>query len=400
MKSLAKITSGLVGQPMFHILSKIKELERAGRKVIHFEIGDPDFDTPPAVIKAIKESLDNKETHYADSMGLWELRQEVCRSSEKDLGFKPSVDQVLIIPANAIIDFVIRCVADPGDEIIFPDPGFPTYNAVINYTGMKPAGVALKEENGFRMSPLDIRAKITDKTRLIIINSPNNPTGSMMSKDEVAQVAALAKERDIYLLSDEVYSKLTYDKLHYSPSIYDHCKERTITLNSFSKIYSMSGWRLGYAIGPQPLISKMGLLLQTIISCLPPFIQRGGIAAFNSCQEVVATRNKELRLRRDILVQGLNSIPGISCLVPDGAFYAFANIKNTGLSGKQLMDLLLDVANVAVLDGELLGQYGKGYIRLCYASTPIPVIEEALERIRKTIKKTSQTNTKIIGAQR
>jgi len=385
MKQLAKITNGLLGQPMFNLLSKIKAMERTGRKIIHFEIGDPNFDTPSEIVQAAKDALDNKETHYTSSMGLWDLRQEICAFTEKELGFKPSVEQVLVVPANAIIDFAIRCIVNPGEEVILPDPGFPTYYSVINYTGVKPVGIPLKEENGFRMNPDDIRKGINAKTRLIVINSPHNPTGSMLTEKETAEIAAISKEHDIYLLSDEVYAKVIYDKSHYSPSIYDQCQERTITLNSFSKIYSMSGWRLGYAVGPEPVIAKMGLLLETIISCLPPFIQRGGIAALTSCQGVIQQRNQELKLRRDILIKGLNSIPGISCRAPDGSFYAFANIKNTGLTGEQMMNLLLEKADVAVLDGKYFGRYGEGYVRLCYASTPSEAIQEALGRIKETI---------------
>lgn len=387
MKKLSKITQGLIGQPMFQLLAKVKEMERAGEEVIHFEIGDPNFDTPSEVFKAVKESLDNKETHYTDSMGLWDLRQEICSFIEKKLGYKPKIEQVLIIPANAIIDFVVRCVTNPGEEVIYPDPGFPTYFSVINYIGMKPVPIPLKEENGFRMNPDDIRKSITNNTRLIIINSPNNPTGSMMTKEEVKEVAQIAKEKDIFLLSDEVYSGVIYEKDHFSPSIYDQCRERTITLNSFSKIYSMSGWRLGYAVGPQSLIAKMGLLLETIISCVPPFIQRAGITALLSCQELIKQRNEELRQRRDILIEGLNSIAGISCLLPDGAFYAFANIAKTGLTARHLMDVLLEKAGVAVLDGEYFGHYGKGYLRLCYASTSIETIRLAIEKIRQAVNK-------------
>lgn len=385
MKELAKITNRLVGQPMFNLLAKIKKMERSGQKIIHFEIGDPSFDTPAYVVQAAKDSLDGGETHYTDSMGLWELRQEACRHTKKNLGYLPEINQTLIIPANAIIDFVIRCVVNPGEEIIFPDPGFPTYCSVMNYAGMKPVGIPLKEENEFRMDPEDIRKAITDKTRLIIINSPNNPTGSMMTKEEVIEVFKIAQEHDIYLLSDEVYSGIVYDRMHCSPSIYDQCKERTIILNSFSKNYSMSGWRLGYAIGPELVIEKMGLLLQTIISCLPPFIQRGGIAMLASDQEIVRQRNKELQHRRDVLVKGLNEIPGINCIVPSGAFYAFPNVKGTGLSGKQLSDLLLDKAQVAVLDGECFGYYGQGYVRLCYASTSIDMIQEAIKWMKRVI---------------
>ena len=363
MKHLSEITNRLIGQPMFALLAKIKEMERTGEKIIHFEIGDPDFDSPDSVVQAVKNSLDNKETHYTNSMGLWDLRQEICSFTEKSLGFKPSVEQVLVIPANAIIDFVIRCVVNPGEEVIIPDPGFPTYRAVLNYTGIKAKPVP--------MNPNDIRKAITDKTRLIIINSPNNPTGLMLTKEEIAEVVAIAKENDIYLLSDEVYSRITYDKVHYSPSIYDQCKERTIILNSFSKIYSMSGWRLGYAIGPEPVIKKMGLLLETIISCFPPFIQRAGITAL---KYDVNERNKELRRRRDILINGLNSI-GIKCLKPDGAFYAFAKTDLT-------QDEILERAHVAVLDGKYFGEQGKGYIRLCYASASIDEIKKAINQIK------------------
>lgn len=385
MKPLARITENLVGQPMFKLLAKIKEMERAGQEVIHFEIGDPNFDTPAHVIKAAKDSLDRAETHYTDSAGLWDLRCEVCAFTERNTGFLPLITQVLIIPANAIIDFVVRCVVNPGEEVIYPDPGFSTYYSVINYNGMKPVAVPLKEENGFRMSPNDIRKSITDKTRLIIINSPNNPTGSMMTQDEIQEIVRIAEKYDLYLLSDEVYSRIIYGKNHYSPGVYDYCKERTVILNSFSKIYSMSGWRLGYAIGPEELISKMGLLLQTIISCLPVFIQRGGISALNFDSDLVSQRNRELAKRRDVLVGGLNSVRGINCLLPDGAFYVFANIKNTGLTSGQISDLLLEKAGVAVLAGDCFGEYGEGYVRLCYASTSIEMIERALEKIRGVI---------------
>ncbi len=387
MKRLSRVTNGLIGQPMFKLLAQVKEMERAGKEIIHFEIGDPNFSSPDSVSEACKLALDRGQTHYTNSMGLWELRKEICTFAEKGLGFRPSIDQVLIIPANAIIDFVIRCVVNPGEEVIYPDPGFPTYYSVLNYAGMRPVPIPLKEENDFRMDPEDIRKSVTDRTRLIIINSPNNPTGSVMTKEEVDEVARIAEEHDIYLLTDEVYSSVIYDKVHYSPSLKDQCKLRTISLNSFSKIYSMSGWRLGYAIGPEKVIVKMGLLLQTIISCLPAFIQHGGIAALTSCQKLVEERNLELKRRRDILINGLNSISGVSALVPDGAFYTFVNIKETGLSGQELMELLLSKANVALLDGRYFGKYGDGYLRLCYASTPINMIKEAIVRMKKTIEK-------------
>lgn len=367
---------------MFKLLSRINAMERNGQKVIHLEIGDPYFDTPAHVIQATKEALDQGKTHYVDSMGIQELREAVCDFTKKSLGFRPDLSQVLIAPANAVIDFLIQCVANPGDEIVVPSPGFPTYASVISYTGMKPVAVPLEERNGFRMNPEDVRRSITKRTKLIIINSPQNPTGAVMNEEEISQIAQIAEENRVFLLSDEIYSRIIYDKAHYSPSGRDQCKETTIVLNGFSKAYSMTGWRLGYAIGPERVIEKMGLLLQTILSCLPPFIQYGGISALTGDQEIVSERVKELRICRDLIVRGLNNVPGFSCLTPDGAFYAFANITKTGLTSAEVAQVLLEKAGVAVLPGDCFGKYGEGYIRACYA-TPVEAIEEAIGRIKE-----------------
>jgi len=387
MKQLSKIADNLLGQPMFGLLSRAKEMERAGRKIIHFEIGDPIFNSPSHVINAAKTALDNNLTHYTGSMGIIELREAVADYIELNYGFKPSLGQVLICPANAVIDFVSRCVVNPGEEIIYPDPGFPTYYSVINYNGMTPVPIQVKEENSFRMNPGDVAKKITDKTRLIIINTPQNPTGAVMTKEEVAGMANISKERDIYLLSDEVYSKIIFGKSHYSASAEDQCKERTIILGSLSKIYSMSGWRLGYAVGPEKVIQKMGLLLETIISCLPPFVQLGGRAALLGDQNFLTERIKILKERRDLLIQGLNNIPGISCVLPEGAFYAFPNIKNTGLNADEYSEKLLRETGVCLLPGTCFGEFGKDHIRLCYASADLKMIEETLNKIKEFHKK-------------
>lgn len=385
MKRLSRITDSLIGQPMFHLLARAQEMEKRGKKIIHFEIGDPNFNSPPNVIAALKKALDANLTHYTNSMGIIELREALAHYIGLNLGFKPSIEQILVCPANAVIDFVTRCVANPGDEIIYPDPGFSTYYSVISYNQMVPVGVHLKEENNFCMMPQDIRGKITDKTRLIIINSPNNPTGSVLNEKEILEIAKIAEEHDIYLLSDEVYMKIIYDKSHFSPSIIDQCKERTIILNSFSKAYAMSGWRLGYAVGPEKLIKKLGLLLQTIISCLPAFTQHGGIAAILDNQQILQERVKKLRERRDLLVKGLNRLPGISCVIPDGAFYAFPNIRDTGLTSDEFSNKILEQAGVCIVSGNSFGGYGEGFVRLCYASTEIEAIEEALGRMKKVL---------------
>ena len=383
MKKLAKITEGLLGQPMFKIMSEAEELGKQGKRILHFEIGDPNFNSPPHVIEITKKALDANLTHYTNSMGLLGFREAIAETTELNLGFKPSINQILACPANAVIDFVSRCVVNPGEEVIYPDPGFPTYYSVINYNEMIPVGVPLKEENDFRMNPEDVREKITEKTRLIIINSPHNPTGSVMNKEEILQIAEIAEEYDIYLLSDEVYSKVTYGNTYYSPGIVDRCQERTIILNSLSKAYSMSGWRLGYAIGPESLIEKMGLLLQTIISCLPAFAQHGGRAALLGDQEFLNERVKILKNRRDTLIRGLNNLPGISCGVPKGSIYAFPNISKTGMTSNEYSEKMLHEIGVCVVPGNCFGEFGEGYVRLCYASTPIEIIKEALDKMKK-----------------
>jgi aspartate/methionine/tyrosine aminotransferase len=235
------------------------------------------------------------------------------------------------------------------------------------------------------MNPNDVRNRITDRTRLIIINTPQNPTGAVMTEQEVLEIASIAQEHDLYLLSDEVYAKIVYDKVHHSPSVTDHCKDRTIILNSLSKTYAMSGWRLGYAIGPERLIKKMGLLLQTIVSCQPAFLQYGGMNALLNSKSFLHDKVQILKKRRDVLVEGLNTLPGVSCTTPSGAFYAFANVMNTGMSGYEFAYKMLSDAGVCVSHGSCFGAFGEGYIRFCYASTPVDVIEQALDRMRKVL---------------
>lgn len=382
MRRLSKITEGLIGQPMFKLLVKVKEMERKGRKIFHFEIGDADFRAHQHIIDATKKALDDDQTHYVDSRGIQQLREAVCDYTEKTLGFRPDLEQVLILPSNSIIDFTLRCLVDPGDEVIYPDPGFSTYIAVTNYSGIKKVGVPLREESNFHLQVDEVAQRITDKTRLIIVNSPNNPTGSVLTKKEAQDIALLAKEKDLYLLSDEIYSMVIYDRMHYSPSFIDRCLERTIILNGFAKNYSMPGWRLGYAIGPKDVIRKMGTLFQTIYSCTPPFIQYGGIAALGGSQEIIEERIKQYKMLRDLIVKKLNEIPGVSCLLPEGACYVFANIKGTGMSSAEFADFVLEKAGVALLPGTCFGENGEGYVRLCYTRRA-KTIEQACEKMRE-----------------
>ncbi|MDD4477279.1 MAG: pyridoxal phosphate-dependent aminotransferase [Patescibacteria group bacterium] len=386
-KILSKTAEKIEGLPMFETLDKIQKLERQGENIIHFEIGDPDFNTPRHITKALYDSLKKGETHYTNSMGLYDLRVAISETIAAAKGFTPSVDQVLVTPgANIIINFVIRCAVNPGEEVLIPDPGFSTYSSVVKFCGAVPIGIPLKEENKFRMNPNDIKRAITSKTRLIIINSPNNPTGSLIAPKEMDEIYAIAEKNGIYLLSDEIYSRMVYgDTKFYSPSINDFCKNRTIILDGFSKSFAMTGWRLGMAIGPKEIIEKMGLLAQITYSSVPVFIQRAGIAALKGNQSETTRMTKIYKKRRDLLVDGLNEIPGISCLKNEGAFYVFPNITKTGMTSKQFTDFLLDKAKVAILSGTDFGKYGEGYVRLSYANS-IKNIEEAVERIKKVFK--------------
>ncbi|MBU1261319.1 MAG: pyridoxal phosphate-dependent aminotransferase [Planctomycetes bacterium] len=378
---LSNITSKLIGQAMFELMTKANELERQGKKIIHLEIGDPNFDPPKEAVLAANEALNKGLSHYTNSMGILELRTAITESINRDLGFKPNIDQVLVVPANAVIDFTIRCVANPGDEIIMPDPGFPTYLAAATYAGMKPVGVPLREERSFCIDSKEIEKSITDKTRLIIINSPSNPTGSVIDEKDVLEIARIAERRGVFLLSDEVYSKILYSGEHSSPSVLDKCKERTIILGSMSKAYAMSGWRIGYAVGPKELIKKMGLLSQTIISCLPAFTQLGAVAALEKSEEIVRERVGQLRQRRDVLFEGLRGLKSVSIIKPEGAYYLFLNVKNTNMGSQEFSDKMLE-AGVCVLAGDCFGKHGEGYVRLSYGSVTIEQINEAVKRIK------------------
>lgn len=384
---LSSAAGKLEGQPMFKVLAKVQELERQGRDIVHFEIGDPDFNTPANIVNAACESLKRGETHYTSSMGVQEFREAVCWTTQKTRGFTPSINQVLATPsANIMIYYAIRCLVNPGDEVIVPDPGFPSYYSAIKFCDAVPVRVHLKEENEFRMNPDDVRKKITERTRLIILNSPQNPTGAVMKPEEIDKMAEIAEEYDIFLYSDEVYSRMIFDNTttFRSPASRDRCQKRTIVANGFSKAFAMTGWRLGVAVGPEDVIEKMGLLLQTTSSCVSPFIQKAGIEAIRGDQAEVVKMMDEYKKRRDILVDGLNSIPGIRCLKPGGAFYVFPNITGTGLTSEQFADLMLEKACVALLPGTNFGEAGKGFVRLCYAVSR-ERIGEGVERIRKAV---------------
>lgn len=356
--------------------------------MLHFEIGEPDFMTPTNVSEAAVSAIHSGDTHYVNSMGLLEFRLAAINTTEKSRGFRPYLSQILVTPgANVQIYLALACAVNPGEEVIIPDPGFVSYASIIEFVGAIPVRVPLREKNEFRLDPDDVEAAITSRTRMIIINSPSNPTGAVMTEDQIQGIFRLSRQHNIFLLSDEIYARMVYhdgNETFHSPSKYDACRENTIIVNGFSKSYAMTGWRLGVVTGPSELIAKMGLLLETTFSCTSPFTQRAGIAALEGSQAKVHEMILEYKKRRDVLVEGLNSIPGIRCSRPSGAFYVFPSIKDTGLTSDKVANLLMNKAGVVVSPGNIFGDHGEGYIRLCYANS-IENIEKAIVQMRKVL---------------
>ena len=387
MKKLSNAALSVSGQPMFKVLDKAEQLERDGKKIIHFELGEPKFNTPRNIVDAAVKSLQNGDTHYVNSYGKYQLRTLIQETTLKSRGFKPDIDQILITPgANAVIFLAISCLVNRGEEVIIPDPGFPTYISAANFLGAKIVTVPLYEHNSFKLNPDDLRSKITSKTRLIIINSPSNPTGSLIDPDELIEIAKIAEEKDIYLLSDEIYARMVFEESEkfFSIGLQDACKKRIIIANGFSKAFAMTGWRLGAAIGPAVIIEKMMLVLQTISSCVPPFIQEGGIEAIQGDKADLKEMMDFYKKNRDYLVDNLNLIKGIRCLKPDGAIYVFPNITGTGMSSELFANYLLDNCGIAVLPGNNFGSSGEGYIRLSYTIS-FELIVEAIEKMKTAL---------------
>ena len=371
------------GQPMFDILQEAQALQRSGKNILHFELGDPDFDTPKNITKAACDALKNGHTHYAPSMGIFEFREAIAETTSSSRGFRPNLDQVLVTPGgNPIIFLTIACTTNPGDEVIVPDPGFPSYFSAIDICGAVPVSVPLKEENSFQLKPADVFCAVTPKTKLIILNSPSNPTGACMSKEEIDEIARFAIEKNIYLLSDEIYARLVFGESDFhSPSSHDKCQKNIIVLNGISNAFAMTGWRLGVAVGPSHLINKMNLMLNTIVSCVPPFIQIAGIEAIYGHQNELNAMKTEYVKRMELFVEGLNTINGISCVKPKGAMYAFPNIKETGLSSNEFAKKCLNDAGVALLPGNCFGDNGEGYARVCFVNSE-SVISDAIDRLK------------------
>jgi aspartate/methionine/tyrosine aminotransferase len=386
MPELSRGATRIYGEAAFEVLAKAQELERDGREILHFEIGEPDMETPDHISNAGIVAIKNNKTHYVPSIGIKELRQAVVDEIEQTRGFRPDLEQIVITPGlKPGIFFTMLATVNPGDEVIYPDPGYPTYGSVSSFLGAKEIRVPLLEENEFQMNPNDVYNRITPKTKLLILNSPHNPTGSVMTEKELNEIAELAEKHDIFIISDEIYSKMTYDTKHHTPANRDEARQRTILLDGFSKYYAMTGWRLGYMVAPVNIARRLQDFLVSAISCTASFTQYAGVEALKGNQNFIDEMMNRFHKKRDRIVRGLNTIPGFSSNLPKGAFYAFVNIKKTGMNSQECADHLLYKAGVAALPGTAFGPYGEGYLRFSYA-TSYENIEKAITQIKESFK--------------
>lgn len=385
---IAERISRLGTETAFEVLVKARALEAKGKNVVHLEIGEPDFDTPPNIIQAAKDALDKGFTHYGPAAGLPETRQAIADYINRTRGYdlwKP--EEIVVTPGGKPIMFfgMMACI-DEGDEVIYPNPGFPIYESVINFLKAKPVPLPLREEKEFRFDVADLEARITPKTRMVILNTPQNPTGGILTREDLAQIAELAIKHNLIVLSDEIYSQVTYgDFKHTSISEFDGMKERTMILDGFSKTFAMTGWRMGYGAFPEHIAKVVAKLQTNVTSCTSSFTQIAGIEALSDrTLPYVSDFLKEFERRRDIIVDGLNAIPGFRCHKPHGAFYVFPNITGTGMTSQEAADFFLYEAGVACLSGTAFGAHGEGFIRFSYANS-VEKIQEALKRIEAAV---------------
>jgi aspartate aminotransferase len=384
---LADRMSRLGTETAFEVLARAKQLEAQGKEIVHLEIGEPDFDTPRNITDAAIKALNEGWTHYNPSAGLPDMRETIAQYISKTRNIKVNRDQVVVTPgAKPIMFFSILALVNEGDEVIYPNPGFPIYESVIQFVGAKAVPIQLREENDFRLDTDELKKLVTSKTKLIVINSPQNPTGGILTQDDLKTIADIAMSRDIMVLADEIYSRIIYEGEHHSISTFPGMQERTIILDGFSKTYAMTGWRLGYGVMREDLAALIAKLQTNSNSCTASFTQRAGIEALTGPQNEVSRMDAEFKKRRDVIVEGLNAIPRISCKTPKGAFYVFPNVKKIGWEAKKLADHILNEGGVAALAGTSFGKFGEGYIRLSYANS-IENIKKGLSRIEKTLEK-------------
>jgi aspartate/methionine/tyrosine aminotransferase len=378
---LAKRMSRLGTESAFQVLSRARELERQGKSIIHLEIGEPDFATPANVINAAVNALNAGWTHYGPSAGYPELRETIAAEVRRTRGVPVSADEVVVVPGGKpIIFYSILALVDEGDEVIYPNPGFPIYESMIHYVGGRAVPIRLREEKDFAFDVDEFSSLISDRTRLIILNSPQNPTGGVLSQRDIEQIAEAIGDREVFVLSDEIYSRLLFEGRHHSIMSQPGFRERTILLDGFSKTYAMTGWRIGYGVMRADLAAHFSRLMVNSNSCTASFTQMAGAEALRGDQSSVDRMRDEFHARAEMFVAGLNRIRGFSCRMPKGAFYAFPNITETGWTSKALADTLLDEAGVACLSGPSFGDFGEGYLRFSVANSK-ENLAQALERI-------------------
>jgi aspartate aminotransferase len=370
----------------FSVLAKAKTLEAGGREIIHLEIGEPDFDTPSHVVEAGCRALRDGHTRYTPTAGIPELREAIAEDVARSRGIEVGPEQVVVTPGGKpIMFFTILALVDEGDEVLLPNPTFPIYESMVEFVGAKPVYLPLRQEHGFRFDPDEFEAGLGEKTKLVVLNSPANPTGGVLTAGDMATLAGILRRRpDVHVLSDEIYSRLLYKDDFASIASEDGPDGRTIILDGFSKTYAMTGWRLGYGVMPEPLAEEITKLQVNSNSCTSAATQHAGLAALRGPQDAVETMLAEFRARRDLIVDGLNELPGVECIMPQGAFYAFPRITGTGYSADELVDLLLRDAGVACLSGMAFGRHGVGHLRLSYANSR-EYISKALDRMNELL---------------
>jgi aspartate/methionine/tyrosine aminotransferase len=370
----------------FEVAARARALEADGRSIVHLEIGEPDFDTPANVREAAKRALDEGATHYAPFPGIPALREAIAEDATARKGFAVTPDRVFVtVGGKGVMLYAILGLVEPGDEVIVPDPGYPIYESLVRFAGGTPIPIPIRMEHDFRLDVDELATLITPRTRLLVINSPANPTGGVLTRSDLERIAALAEAHDLAVLADEIYGRIVYDGTeHVSIAALPGMAERTIVLDGFSKTFAMTGWRLGYAIVPRSLVKTYGQLIINTISCAPTFAQVGAVEALRGQQGAVEAMVEEFRARRDLVVDGLNAIPGLRCLRPSGAFYAFPDVSGSGLSGAELAERLLLDAGVCVLAGTAFGGVGTGHVRISYANSR-ENLALALERIRSLV---------------
>jgi aspartate/methionine/tyrosine aminotransferase len=380
---LAERMSRIGVESAFDVLVRARALEAQGRSVVHLEIGEPDFPTPAHIVEAAKRALDEGWTHYGPTQGQPDLREAIAAQVSRTRGISVGPQHVSVVPGGKpIIFFPMLALLEPGDEVIYPNPGFPIYESMIRFLGATPVPMPLEESRGFSFDLNLFRDRLTDRTKMVVLNSPQNPTGGVIPREDLKALADMLRDRDVVILSDEIYSQIYYDRAPVSITEFPGMVEKTIILDGFSKTYAMTGWRIGYGVMPEWIVDAVTKLMVNSNSCTASFTQRAGLAALTGPQDAVQTMVAEFRRRRDAFCAGLNQVPGFRCALPGGAFYAFVNVEGTGMESKKLADYLLAEAGVACLNGGSFGQYGEGYVRFSYANS-LPNLMDAVERLKR-----------------